>query len=695
MGSKYSHKCATVARLSLIKDTVSMPITRRELLGLLSGSTFFLTVSRAGAAPPQLPVASPPLAFPQGVASGDPQPDAIMLWTRAVPDDGTPAPVNLLVQLSEEADFSTVLLQAQVSTSAATDYTVRSYIAGLQPDTQYFYRFLGGEADGNPSVSRTGRTRTAPAPGQAGRVNLAFASCQSYEQAYYGSWARMLADDRAAAAEDRIHFVLHLGDFIYERCWNERSDGSPNSRTVPPFPNGVKTDENRYAVSLADYRHLYKTYLSDPHLQEARANWPFICTWDDHEFANDNYQGYVTYDGEAVLDARRKLDANQAWFEFIPAVLDELPQQPAHDFRPQSLGPDDADRNQAALDSLRIYRKLRWGNTLDIVITDSRSYRSAPCLPDGLAESLNLPMNTVEMVAIADAGSAYANGSPPATLPYGDGTVANPCRDRAPGSLLGTEQREWFLQTVRNSTAPWKIWANALPLIPMRLDLSSLPMTGYEDSIFTIDSWAGYPYEQSLLMRQFESGAVTGLVSLSGDHHMHGAGTIRHSTTDADARPVAVDFTVAGISSTPLFEDLLAVARDDHPDFAPLVYRETGSGIEPVWNISMTDGVLAAYTYAQTGFAALTDWLGPNAANPGLRYVDTTANGYGLATLEDGEMRVQLVALQDCRRDFTQAPAIRHTASFRLPLWSDGESPQLEGPEFAGGAPFPFEPTRV
>ena len=101
-------------------------------------------------------------------------------------------------------------------------------------------------------------------------------------------------EDQNAAEDDRIHFVLHLGDFIYERCWDERLDGSPQSRKVPPFPDGVGAPGSRDAVSLADYRHLYKTYLSDPHLQEARARWPFICTWDDHEFADDCFQSFTT-----------------------------------------------------------------------------------------------------------------------------------------------------------------------------------------------------------------------------------------------------------------------------------------------------------------------------------------------------------------------------------------------------------------
>ena len=671
---------------------IAMPITRRSLLGLVSGSTFFLTARAYAGAQQKLPADAPRLSFPQGIASGDPRADAVMLWTRAVPlVDATPGSagkIPLLLQLSASEDFSSLLLQNAVHTSGDNDYTIRAFVDGLQADQTYYYRFIGP----GDSRSRVGRTRTAPAAGQPRKVNLAFASCQSYEDAFFGSWARMLADDKAAAAEERIQFVLHLGDFIYERSWHKRSDGSAHSRKVPPFPDGADREENRYAVSLADYRHLYKTYLSDPHLQEARARWPFICTWDDHEFSNDNFQSYSTYGDEPHLDPQRRQHANQAWFEYIPCLLSELDGQPAHDFRQLPLEGDAQNRNRTAIDSLRIYRHLNWGQYLDLLITDSRSYRSPPCLPEGFAESLNLPMNTVQLVDIADAGSDYNDGQPPATLPYGDGSVVNPARKRPPGSLLGEEQRNWFVQSLENSSAHWKLWGNALPLIPMRLDLSTLPFTGYEDSIFGIDAWAGYPHELNYLMRELQQQQITGVVSLSGDHHMHGAGSISWSTTDPLAHPVSVDFTVAGISSTPLFEDLTVVARDKHPDFQPIVYAESDGEIVPVWHMSLLYGVLSAFTYAKTGLTSLATWLAPNEANPGLKYVDTTANGYGLARFDAEELRVQLVTLNDSRRAFSEPPAIAYTANFRLPLWQAGEQPELQGPEFDGGAPFPFTP---
>jgi len=662
-----------------------MPLTRRHMLGLLSSSTFFLTAGPGALAAPARDEL-PPLDFPQGVASGDPQPEGIMLWTRAVPPPDFSGPVPLLLELDTEPDFPGPLVRARVQADAAADFTVRAYIEGLAPDTQYYYRFLGGDN----SVSRTGRTRTAPGPEQASRVNLAFASCQSFEQAHYGAWARMLAEDRAADKQDRIQFVLHLGDFIYERCWHKRVDGTDQAREVPPFPDGVTTADYHYAVSLADYRHLYKTYLSDPHLQAARANWPFVCTWDDHEFSNDCFQAYSTYGDGARLEAARKEHANQAWFEYVPAVLGELRQQPAYDFRPQSLGKGDAADNQAAVDSLCIYRKLGWGKLLDIVLTDSRSYRSPPCLPAGFAASLGLPLSTVKLVEIADGGTAYNGGQPPDTLPYGDGTTPNPARHRAPGTMLGLAQRDWLLTTLASSTAPWKLWGNAMPLIPMRLDMSSLPFAGYEDAIYNIDGWAGYPHEVNVLMHSLEESDVTGVVSLSGDHHLHGAGTVNRSASDPELPPVAVDFTVAGISSSPVFGDVLAAAQGDHPDFGTLVYRETGQGLEPVWQMSLLDGVLPASIYNETGMYTAARWLGPNPANPGLRYLDTTCNGYGLARFDSGEMQVRFVALEDCRADFAEPPAIRYTADFRLPLWGPGQPPGLAGPAFSGVAPFPF-----
>ncbi|MEP4485669.1 MAG: alkaline phosphatase D family protein [Halioglobus sp.] len=671
-----------------------MAFTRRELLSALSASTFMVHALPLRAVSLTVPEAAPPVHFPQGVASGDPRPGSIMLWTRAEPTPDaavTGEAIPLLLQLSETESFERIVAEHLLGAQADTDYTIRAFIDGLRAGTSYYYRFLGGQN----AVSRTGRTRTAPAQDTSEDVNLAFVSCQSFEQGYYGSWARMIADDIESESGDQIDFVLHLGDFIYERSWHKRQDGTPQSRYVPDFPDGAHNEINRHAVSLADYRHLYKTYLSDPHLQAARARWPFVCTWDDHEFSDDNFQSYSTYSDQPQLEAQRKMDSNQAWFEFMPAVLEGSSDTHKQDFQAAQLSSEDATANQQALESLSIYRRLHWGQNLDLILTDNRSYRSAPCIPKHFAESIDLPMNTVTLVEMADAGRAYNGGNPPECLPYGDGTTPNFARDREPGSCLGKVQRDWFLQTLDSSKAHWKLWGNSLPMLPLRIDMSSIPFSDYQDSVFNIDPWAGFPHEVSTLMDAVSERSITGLVSLSGDHHTHGAATINRSASEPDSPARTVDFTVAGISSSPLFTNVYHQAKKSSTEFFSLVSADFEGEAVPMWNMTLQQGVMASTAMDRTGVKTLADWIGPNAANPGLSFVDTTANGYGLARFTDTTLEVSLVAMSDLTKPFTTAPAIKYTARFSLPLWLANEPPILEGPTFDGPAPFPYTASQV
>ncbi|MEM1114532.1 MAG: alkaline phosphatase D family protein [Pseudomonadota bacterium] len=659
-----------------------MPLSRRQFLAALSSTSFIVSVHGSQAEPVAPQAADVSLSFPQGVASGDPQSDSVILWTRAEPK--TPGLVNLQLQLAEDEDFASLLATQDVSTGPESDYTLRTHVVGLESDRWYFYRFVSASG----ATSRTGRTRTAPRPDRAKDLRLAFASCQSYEQSYYGSWARMLADDLAAPPGEQLDAVLHVGDFIYERCWHRRIDGGEQARKVPPFPDGVMGEENRYALTLADYRHLYKTYLADPHLQAARARWPFIVTWDDHEFSNNNYQSYSTYGSDIRLEARRRLDANRCWFEFMPAALDELEEQPAYGFRATELAGDEGD-NRLAADSLLIYRRLSWGALLDIVITDNRSYRSPPCVPDDLPAALDLPLTTSRLVSITDAGREYNDGQPPEFLPYGSGDVPNPARKRAPGTCLGEAQRDWFLNALAASDKPWKIWANSLPLIPLNLDLSAIPFGGLEDSVISTDAWVGYPWEMSLLVRELWSQQVGGVVSLSGDHHMHGAGGIRHSMADAEAPEVLLDFNVAALASSPLYGDLY-MAASESPEFMALVAKETDGVREPTWHNTLLRGSLSSLAYERTGLKTVSQWLGPNAANPGLRFVDTTHQGYGIAHFSANRLKVQLVGVERTLEAFTEPPPVIYTARFDVPAWQGGESPVLNGPAFTGQPPFPY-----
>ena len=662
--------------------TFYMILNRRQLLGLLSSGTFLLSAGMHAAI--KL-TGSPRLRFPQGVASGDPQPDAVMLWTRAEPESPADT-VSLSLQVAQDPDFSELVLQAALSTGKTSDYTLRAFVNHLKPARTYYFRFLGEDG----SASATGRTRTAPLPDAGAPVKVALASCQNYESGFYGAWARMLADDLAADDDDQIDFVMHVGDFIYERIYRQRYRGGEQPRLPAPFPDGGNDGRNDYAVSLADYRHLYKTYLSDPHLQAARARWPFVCTWDDHEFSNNGFQSYSTYNGENRPEPQRKLNANQAWFEFVPMLLnDARTGAPTHGFAGGVLGDNEEDNNHVAVDSLCIYRRLRWGKLLDVVITDNRSYRSPQCLAADFHKALGLPMNTVKLVEIADGGRDYDDGNPPEFLPYGDGATPNPARRRPAGTILGKEQKEWFLEQLKTSAATWKVWANSVPALPFHIDLASLPSSDFEDSLFTIDSWRGYPHELRSLLESIGGTGVTGVVSLSGDHHLHAAGLLKARGDDPSSPSVCAEFSTSCISAEPTYEDAFNSARKKgNEEFALLVYKlENGREI-PVWNLTLQDSAAAALSYQNPGPHTLPNQ--PGSDRSGIRYVDSTSRGYTVATFAETELKVEMVSMTDVTIPFEQAPAARRRAFFSLPAWEAGEEPRLSGPDFTGKPPFPY-----
>lgn len=213
---------------------------------------------------------------------------------------------------------------------------------------------------------------------------------------------------------------------IYEEIWYPEEQATFLRREVRDtirLPHGARTGTLRYPVTLEDYRYLYRAYLSDPDLRAARARWPFVCTWDDHEFSNNSWQSQQMYDGSGKPAQARKVAANQAWFEYIPAHLTgsagvEGVSQDARDFTPvrvvdapiqefdddyRSLEPN----NRAAIGSLVIYRSLRWGRHVDLVVTDNRSFRSPPVPPPETSERMASPLFWIhprKVMEILDAG---------------------------------------------------------------------------------------------------------------------------------------------------------------------------------------------------------------------------------------------------------------------------------------------------
>ena len=212
---------------------------------------------------------------------------------------------RLTVEVAEDEQFSRVIASADARLTEASDWTCRVLVAGLQPAHVYWYRFTDEQGNG----SRIGRTLTAPADTDARPVRFAFVSCQNANEGTLNAYRRMIYEDERARPEDRLDFVLHLGDFIYEMVWYP--DEHPNGHRGRPvrefarYPTGEKISDFYIPTTVADYRTVYRGYLHDPDLQDARACWPFICIWDNHEYS---WQGYQPF----KCSARRSAPRNRA-----------------------------------------------------------------------------------------------------------------------------------------------------------------------------------------------------------------------------------------------------------------------------------------------------------------------------------------------------------------------------------------------
>jgi alkaline phosphatase D len=318
-------------------------LTRRSfLVGSASFAAAALFSNRVAGAITAAPgFASYP--FTLGVASGDPAPDGVVLWTRLAPrprepGGGMPAgPVEVDWQVAEDEAMIHVVQRGTVTAVAGWAHSVHVEVAGLRPDRWYWYRFKAGA-----EVSPVGRTRTMPPAGAAAeRLRFAFASCQKYEIGYYTAYEHMARED--------LDLVVHLGDYIYEK-----GDGN----------GAVRPHDTPEIFTVDDYRARYAVYKSDPHLQAAHAMAPWIVTWDDHEVSN-NYAASIPEYPERMNQAdflKRRSAGYQAYYEHMPLRRSALPS-----------GPD-----------MLLYRRLEFGRLASFHVLDTRQYRTDQPQGDGL-----------------------------------------------------------------------------------------------------------------------------------------------------------------------------------------------------------------------------------------------------------------------------------------------------------------------
>lgn len=278
--------------------------------------------------------------FTLGVASGDPLPEGIVLWTRLAPKplEGGGMPMSVVGvewEIARDAGFQKVVQKGAALARPELGHSVHVEVAGLEPAREYWYRFRVGDA-----VSQIGRTRTAPPAGaRVDRLRFGVCGCQHYEDGYFTAFRRM--------AEEQFAFIVHTGDYIYEG----RAEGSRNG---PHF----RRHHGDELYTLVDYRNRYALYKTDRDLMAAHASAPWIVSWDDHEVSN-NYAGDVDQNGTPPeIFALRRAAAYQAYYEAMPLRASALPSG-SH---------------------LRLYRRLHFGSLIDLSVLDTRQWRSdQPC----------------------------------------------------------------------------------------------------------------------------------------------------------------------------------------------------------------------------------------------------------------------------------------------------------------------------
>ena len=647
--------------------------------------------------------------YPQGVASGDPDPHSVILWTRRPFADGTRQ--RLTVEVAEDEAFREVIAHAPALVFRAADWTARVLIGGLEPARTYWYRFT--DSDGNGS--RIGRTITAPLPNDPRTVSFAFVSCQDVNEGKLNAYRRMIYEDERAPAAEQLDFVLHLGDFIYEVVEYPDEVKTRYDRTiyeVARIPDGHKVGNFHIPLTVDGYRAIYKGYLADPDLQDARARWPFVAMWDNHEFSWQGWQSIVKAGPFEQPGQSVKVAANQAWFEYLPARVAQPNGSPSSierfdppavtnaaikEFDSNGLGLE--PNNLTAINSLKAYRALRYGQHLDLVITDQHSYRSADPFSDPSLDKLGGDefngMFPEPAMQVLDGGRGFDGGNPPAEIRFNEAHVANPQLSAPPQTILGAEQKAWFKTKLERSTATWKIWGNSQGALDQRADPQNLPPG------LTKESWPANTYaalgggdygtayaERAEIYRLVRDAKITGFAIVSGDRHSFWAGYATAELPPGKFEPVGLSFVGGSLASPGIME----AYEHNLPKSSPLrsLFLVDRTGARPDWtfNMLLRHGVRSCLEYAKSFDLKRARALSNPDVAPHLEFVDLGGHGYAKVRLSADEMRTEFVCIPRpiARSERPDGGPLRYRVLHTAALWKSGERPQLKTSVLEGDA---------
>ena len=451
-------------------------------------------------------------SFLHGVASVDPLADRVILWSRVTADAATVSAGRALAVdwlISRASDLSAPVQTGRFVTSAARDYTVKTDPAGLASYTTYYYQFSVTQADGTVVKSPIGRTKTAPRAGEADRLRFVSASCQNMTFGYFNSHA-------AIALKPDLDAMIFLGDYIYE------TGGSATVADRNPIPA-------KEITTLEDYRLRHGQYKSDPDLQAAHRQIPFICVWDDHETTNNSYRASAdnhTEGAEGCWEERMGW-AIRAYFEWMP-IRDNA--STAFDAPTVAACPGTALSGYLPEGNGSIQRSFRYGDLVDLIMLDTRL-----------------------------AARAVQNGT---SIVSEEQTI------------LGKSQRDWLLGELSRSTAKWKVIGQQMTFAPLKI----LPLPEEQGGTFVNeDAWDGYRFDRNAVLEHIEANTIGNVVFLSGDTHVVTAFDVPREPSDptrynplTGEGSLAVEFSNNGVANAGIIGEFFQV-NNPHLKYADLL----------------------------------------------------------------------------------------------------------------------------
>ncbi|MFM2585314.1 alkaline phosphatase D family protein [Vibrio campbellii] len=485
-----------------------MSLSRRDFIKAVSSGAVATTLTACGSDDKNTVTAA---SFEHGVASGDPTQTQVIIWTRVTTEASY---VDVSWQVSATEDFSSIEQSGTFATDTSRDFTVKVDVQNLNPNTQYYYRFMVGDAS-----SIVGITQTLP-EGSVDKASMAVVSCANYPAGYFNVYKEILEQHQKASFD----VVLHLGDYIYEY-------GAGGYASEDAAALGREPSKGTECITLDDYRKRYAQYRQDQDLQALHAALPMIAIWDDHELANDAWkEGAENHHNSEGSFNDRRAAAAAAWTEWLPV-------------------------RENTFSNMLIYRQFAFGDLINLMMLDTRLVgRDQPL------DYFSLDAPTMEAIGglVAQSRSTERELLGTEQLAW----LMNAFNQEAKWNVLGQQvlmsrmelPSSVMLAMFQLFTATDEQKMDAL--LAVNNAIASYLADPSSDTVklpYNLDAWDGYYVERERVY-EIAKASSGNFVCLAGDTHNAWTSELK----DVSNNPVGVEFATSSVSS-PGLEEYLAL----------------------------------------------------------------------------------------------------------------------------------------